>query len=176
MQLWEEVRFEGSHPTPPRDLDHEQILWEQIDRLIEREKLYNPAEEPSGMFLNMRSDMGFQRDEEMSLSIKTRRKMCPALEKTLGTPIDSRRRILFILGTQKGGTTYLFNAITKHPLFVGANHAYGCDGRRCMPQGVYSVLPATSCQLIMPQACVTHCLGVLHHCDCHRGYSAADAV
>jgi hypothetical protein len=127
VQLWEEVRYEGSTPTPPQDLEHEEALWEQIDDLIKRESRYDPDDQPSGFLSNRRSSMGFQTDAEESLSIDSRRKMCPALEKTLGGPIDARRRILFILGTQKGGTTYMFNALTKHPLFVGADHAYGCE-------------------------------------------------
>lgn len=126
--MWTEVRFEGSPAINhvQRDLEHEQVLWERLDVLIRRELEYDPHSVPSGIYAEQRSSMAFKQEVPESLSITSRDRMCPALEHSLGSPIDSRRTILFILGAQKGGTTYLFNALTKHPAFVGADHAFGC--------------------------------------------------
>lgn len=41
--------------------------------------------------------------------------------------IPESTKVLFIAGAQKAGTTWLFNALDKHPTFVGASHAYKCD-------------------------------------------------
>lgn len=133
VQLWTEVRFEGSRAVShaQRDLQHEQVLWERLDVLIRRELEYDPSTVPAGMHAEQRSSMAFRQEVPESLSIDSRGRMCPSLEKSLGSPIDSRRRILFILGAQKGGTTYLFNALTKHPAFVGADHAFGCALLAC---------------------------------------------
>jgi hypothetical protein len=48
------------------------------------------------------------------------------MENLPGKPMDKRRNILFVVGVQKGGTTFLFNALKNHPAFVGAQHAYRC--------------------------------------------------
>lgn len=128
LQLWTEVRFEGSPAVNhvQRDLEHEQVLWERLDVLIRRELEYDPNSLASGIYSEQRSSMAFKEEVPESLSLSTRDRMCPSVEKSLGPPIDARRHILFILGTQKGGTTYLFNALAKHPAFVGADHAFGC--------------------------------------------------
>jgi hypothetical protein len=125
--LWIEVRFEGrpAENHEQRDLEHEQVLWEQLDVLIRRELEYDPNALQTGIYAEQRSSMAFKQEVPESLSIHSRDRMCPSLEKSLGTPIDSHRRILFILGAQKAGTTYLFNALTKHPSFVGAAHTFG---------------------------------------------------
>lgn len=34
--------------------------------------------------------------------------------------------MLLVLGTQKGGTTWLFNALMKHPAFIGARQGFRC--------------------------------------------------
>lgn len=39
-------------------------------------------------------------------------------------PLDQRFNFLLILGAQKAGTTWLFDALATHPLFVGAHHGY----------------------------------------------------
>ena len=41
-------------------------------------------------------------------------------------PLDARFNFLLILGAQKAGTTWLFDALATHPLFVGATHGYRC--------------------------------------------------
>lgn len=41
-------------------------------------------------------------------------------------PISDQYKFLFILGAQKSGTTWLHNALNKHPLFVEAKETYGC--------------------------------------------------
>jgi hypothetical protein len=128
LQLWREVRFEGSPADnhEQRDLEHEQVLWERLDALIRHELEYDPNALQSGIYAEQGSNMAFKQEVPESLSIRSRDRMCPALEKSLGPAMDSRRRILFILGAQKAGTTFLFNALTKHPAFVGADHAFGC--------------------------------------------------
>lgn len=118
------MRFNGQVPPEEHDVKLETALRARLDVMIERERAYNPK--TAGEGLRLRSPYAFQKEVEGSLDIHARRKMCPALEHDLGTPLDERRRMLFILGTQKGGTTYLFNALTKHKGFVGADHAYGC--------------------------------------------------
>lgn len=127
LQLWTEVRYEGSPASNhvQRDLEHEQVLWERLDVLIRRELEYDPHSLPAGIYSDQRSSMAFKQEVPESLSIASRDRMCSSLEHSLGPPIDQRRRILFILGAQKAGTTYLFNALTKHPAFVGASHAFG---------------------------------------------------
>ena len=57
-------------------------------------------------------------------SIKSR--MCKGDVATTYTPIDPRLKVLFVLGTQKGGTTFLFRALQRHKAFIGAKHAYMC--------------------------------------------------
>ena len=143
MQLWTEVRFEGSPAVNhvQRDLEHEQVLWERLDILIRRELENDPDSVPSGMHAEQRSSMAFKQEVPESLSMASRDRMCPSLEASLGPPIDSRRRILFILGAQKGGTTYLFNALTKHPAFVGADHAFGCALLACVLHLLFTVRP-----------------------------------
>lgn len=42
-------------------------------------------------------------------------------------PIPSEHKVLFVMGAQKAGTTWLFNALNTHPSFVGAEHGYMCD-------------------------------------------------
>lgn len=126
MQLWQEMRFHGKVPPEEHDTKLEKILRERLDVLIAREKLYDPRSPTPGFGGRLRSPYAFLKEVEGSLTIHARRKMCPALEHDIGTPLDERRRMLFILGTQKGGTTYLFNALVKHKGFVGADHAYGC--------------------------------------------------
>lgn len=123
MQLWLEMRFNGQEATEKHDLKLEKALRDRLDVLIAREKEYDPRAHAEGH--RTRSPYAFQKETEGSLSIHSRKKMCPALERDLGSPLDERRRIMFILGTQKGGTTFLFNALAKHKGFVGADHAYG---------------------------------------------------
>jgi hypothetical protein len=41
-------------------------------------------------------------------------------------PIPSEHKALFLMGAQKAGTTWLFNALNAHPAFIGADHAYLC--------------------------------------------------
>lgn len=41
-------------------------------------------------------------------------------------PIDRRFNHLIILGAQKAGTTWLFDALQEHPWFHGAVHGYRC--------------------------------------------------
>lgn len=124
MQLWDEMRFNGQVPAEEHDEKLENALRDRLDVLIAREKEYDPKAHGEGF--RSKSPYAFQKEAEGSLSIHTRQKMCPALERDLGSPLDERRRMLFILGTQKGGTTFLFNALAKHKGFVGADHAYGC--------------------------------------------------
>lgn len=52
-------------------------------------------------------------------------------------PVDPRFKFLMIIGAQKAGTTWLFDALDTHPLFSGAQHGY----RSALPQ-----LLAVSCQ------------------------------
>ena len=40
--------------------------------------------------------------------------------------LSNKRKFLYILGTQKGGTTFLFSALSTHPGFVGAAHGFRC--------------------------------------------------
>lgn len=39
-------------------------------------------------------------------------------------PVDPSLHFLMILGAQKAGTTWLFDALDTHPLFNGAQHGY----------------------------------------------------
>lgn len=130
------MRFNGQVATEKHDVKLEGILRDRLDALIAREREYDPRAPAEGG-LRLRSPYGFQKEVEGSLTIHARRKMCPALEHDLGTPLDERRRMLFILGTQKGGTTFLFNALHKHKGFVGADHAYGCG-----PLHIWSTPPS----------------------------------
>eukprot|EP00892_Ulva_mutabilis_P006868 jgi/Ulvmu1/4553/UM002_0281.1 len=123
--LWQEMRFNGQVPPEAHDVKLERALKDRLDVLITREKQYDPHAPAQGFLSKLKSPYAFQKEVEGSLTIHARRKMCPALEHDLGSPLDERRRMLFILGTQKGGTTYLFNALAKHKGFVGADHAYG---------------------------------------------------
>ena len=41
-------------------------------------------------------------------------------------PIDQRFNSLIILGAQKAGTTWLFDALHSHPDFHGADHGFRC--------------------------------------------------
>jgi hypothetical protein len=47
--------------------------------------------------------------------------------------VSQEHSVLFILGAQKGGTTWLFNALDTHPSFVGADHAYRSCSVACTP-------------------------------------------
>ena len=40
--------------------------------------------------------------------------------------VDPRLSFLLVLGVQKAGTTWLFDALATHPLFSGAHHGYRC--------------------------------------------------
>jgi hypothetical protein len=40
--------------------------------------------------------------------------------------IPSEHKMLFVMGAQKAGTTWLFNALDAHPSFLGADHSYKC--------------------------------------------------
>jgi len=51
--------------------------------------------------------------------------ICAATREEAYETFDHRRRVLFVLGAQKGGSTWLFNALTRSPHFVGALHTYG---------------------------------------------------
>jgi hypothetical protein len=42
------------------------------------------------------------------------------------TPVPQDHKFLFIIGAQKGGSTWLFNALATHPAFLGPSHAFGC--------------------------------------------------
>ena len=53
-------------------------------------------------------------------------KWCPGLRQVDLKPISDQYKFPFILGAQKSGTTWLHNALNKHPLFVEAKEAYGC--------------------------------------------------
>ena len=41
-------------------------------------------------------------------------------------PIPTGYKALFILGSQKAGTTWLYNALQQHPAFVAPKHGYKC--------------------------------------------------
>lgn len=49
-----------------------------------------------------------------------------ATESGLVQPVDSRLKFLLVLGARKAGTTWLYDALTTHPLFVGAEHGFRC--------------------------------------------------
>ena len=40
--------------------------------------------------------------------------------------IPSETKVLFVMGAQKAGTTWLFNALEAHSSFIGADHSYMC--------------------------------------------------
>lgn len=46
-------------------------------------------------------------------------------------PIDHRFNPLIILGAQKAGTTWLFDALQSHPSFHGAVHGFRCAWSTC---------------------------------------------
>ena len=53
-------------------------------------------------------------------------------------PFHPGINVLMILGAQKAGTTWLFNALTQHPSLHGADFGYMCAcrpprSRRCAP-------------------------------------------
>ena len=54
----------------------------------------------------------------------------PGIGNATETAVPADLRMLFIIGAQKGGTTWLFNALTTHPAFVGASRAYRCGVAR----------------------------------------------
>jgi hypothetical protein len=129
VQLWEERLYRGELPTKELDERRDAELSQLLDAFIEEERAYTPIDTAAE---HVASQYGFRKDAEASLNIHERKRMCPALEHNIGEPMDPRRNILFIIGTQKGGTTFLFNALKKHPAFVGANHAYGFAPTPCM--------------------------------------------
>jgi hypothetical protein len=51
---------------------------------------------------------------------------CPGLRQVDQKPIDEGFKFLFLLGAQKAGTTWLHEALNRHPIFVEANSAYRC--------------------------------------------------
>lgn len=76
----------------------------------------------------------FQLLEPGSLTYADNIRWCPGLpqpspEAQQLRPLDPRFNFLLILGAQKAGTTWLFDALATHPLFVGATHGYRCDNR-----------------------------------------------
>lgn len=163
------MRFNGQVAPETHDAKLETILRDRLDALIVREKEYDPRAPAEGG-LRLRSPYGFQKEVEGSLTIHARRKMCPALEHDIGTPLDERRRMLFILGTQKGGTTFLFNALNKHRGFVGADHAYGCVPLPCgTPPSILLRGPldpsrskSVSCGLLVADLCVVRATAFEH--------------
>lgn len=126
-------------PTKELDKQRDVELGQLLDAFIEEEHRYTPIDPAASSSQDLPSQYGFRKDVEASLNMHERKRMCPALDRNIGEPMDPRRNILFIIGTQKGGTTFLFNALKKHPAFVGANHAYGCAPATCM------LLSACSC-------------------------------
>jgi hypothetical protein len=123
MQLWEEVLYRDE--MPPQIVARSRTLNAHLDALMEEELQYDVGNLPD----NVR-DLGLQRGYKQHsgklLAIQNGKHVCPAMEHTPGKPMDARRKILFIIGAQKGGTTYVFNSLVKHSSFVGAEHAYGC--------------------------------------------------
>lgn len=76
-------------------------------------------------------DYSFQMLEPGSGSYESNSRWCPGLEQPSAKaqsmrPLDGRFNFLLILGAQKAGTTWLFDALDTHPLFVGATHGYRC--------------------------------------------------
>lgn len=66
---------------------------------------------------------------------------CPGVpepeEHTL-VPVDVHFNHLIILGAQKAGTTWLFDALDTHPRFHGATHGFRCAYSTCFSTSVYS--------------------------------------
>ena len=76
-------------------------------------------------------DYSFQLLEPGSGTYESNGRWCPGLEQPPSKaqsmrPLDGRFNFLLILGAQKAGTTWLFDALDTHPLFVGATHGYRC--------------------------------------------------
>jgi hypothetical protein len=58
--------------------------------------------------------------------------------------IDSRFNFLLVLGAQKAGTTWLFDALSKHPLFSAAEHGYRCGKTVVMISRDYPMVIASA--------------------------------
>lgn len=117
------MRYDGEVVRQERDVKIEQMIRPRLDALIAKEKEYEPG--AAVPLLRKRNTFAFRREIEESLDLHSRHRMCPALEHDLGPSVDERVRMLFILGTQRGGTEYLFNALIQHRGFVGADQSYG---------------------------------------------------
>jgi hypothetical protein len=140
LQLWEETQYHGAVPVSKQDVQLAASLSRTLDGLIAEESRYELPPPPASSPNAWGARRAFRSEREAALGLQSRRRVCGALEHDLGQPMDVRRNVLFIIGTQKGGTTFLFNALKKHPSFIGADHAYGCAAlaaRRCvtMPGG-----------------------------------------
>lgn len=82
-------------------------------------------------------------------------------------PVDPRVNFLMILGAQKAGTTWLFDALDTHPLFNGANHGF----RSALSERMAAVV-----HVMCTFACCLH-TGMMHFCTFQAfGRCAAAAV
>ena len=141
VQLWDERTYRGNTTIVSEGATLAAHLSAELDKLAAQEHMSTPVLEmtqghdPAVPYHGHR--FGFVLEAEASRDLAQRDGVCGALEHDLGKPMDPKRNVLFIIGTQKGGTTYLFNALTKHPSFVGADHAFacalpGCGCGRCL--------------------------------------------
>ena len=124
--------YRGGKAQSPDDAAADAEVSRQLDALIAAERKYTPADMATALAHPRLHKFAFRTEENTNLTLSSRRRACSAMENDLGTPMDTRRNVLFIIGTQKGGTTYLFNALKKNPSFVGADHAYG-SALTCLP-------------------------------------------
>lgn len=70
-------------------------------------------------------DYAFKMHAPASLSDRSMN-WCHGVPELRLRPIDSCLNFLLVLGVQKAGTTWLFDALATHPLFSGAEHGYRC--------------------------------------------------
>ena len=173
MQLWDERMYRGNTSVQTAsDVLIEAQLARELDALMYEERAYAPPAAPAtapsapaaaaaaATLTAASAGFGFREEEEASLGLESRARSCAALETDLGLPMDARRNALFIIGTQKGGTTFLFNALKKHAAFVGADHAYGCaaDG---------ALLVLHGCPHCAPLPCAELRKQPMQHISCH---------
>ena len=122
MQLWEEEFFVGDTPEPESQVQHDQeVLINKLDDIIREAHKVIPKQGN----LAFASASGHYGTLTKSLA-KSRNQICKAIGLEDYETFDHRRRMLFLLGTQKGGTTFLFNAISRSKQYIGALHTYGC--------------------------------------------------
>lgn len=122
-ELWTEERYVGEKDAQPKKNPNAAALSRieaTLDKLLA--KYTAAAKERAASATAKRA---FAELPTASLSIDSPGHICPEVARERNEPFHPKRRALFVLGAQKCGTTFLFSALSKHPAFIGASHAYG---------------------------------------------------